>query len=247
VQRVLDIDLDFFVYDPVYWPPVDVRPDLDDHPVWSVDEAIAYLRGRCDLSVRLPGFVTENHGELFPLWRQALIDGRLRTPFHVTHLDAHADLGLGDAGYVYLLTELLLEEPENRWWPRMGFDGLNDGNHLAFAVACRWISDLVYVHGPGGGDDELAYVMRDFDPAASEIQLPLLTRVQIHDLQSQKSVVPERLEPAVPYHSIRSEAFETDRPFDFICLTRSPPFTPEAADELFDAIRESFIGPLFHT
>jgi hypothetical protein len=84
--------------------------------------------------------------------------------------------------------------------------------------------------------------MRDFDPETSEIHLPLLTQDQIHDLQSRKSVVPKRLEPVVPYRSIRSEA-ETDRPFDFICLTRSPPYTPEAADGLFDAIRESFIVP----
>ena len=63
------------------------------------------------------------------------MDGLLTPPFHVTHVDAHADLGLGDAGYVYLLTELLLEDPRDRWWPRTGTTGLNDANHLAFAIA----------------------------------------------------------------------------------------------------------------
>ena len=107
MTRILDLDLDFFVHEVVYWPDSDDRPDSDEHPVWAIDDVTAFLRGRCGLSGRLPGFVTENHGELFPRWRSAIRDGLLIAPFHVTHVDAHADLGLGDAGYVYLLTELL--------------------------------------------------------------------------------------------------------------------------------------------
>jgi hypothetical protein len=33
VQRVLDVDLDFFVEPPVYWPPADTRPSVDDGAV----------------------------------------------------------------------------------------------------------------------------------------------------------------------------------------------------------------------
>jgi hypothetical protein len=90
----------------------------------------------------------------------------------------------------------------------------------------------------------LAYVMRKFDPETSEVQLPVLTLDQVHDLQSQKPVVPERLEPVVPYRSILSEDFLADGLPDFICLTRSSPYTPASADFLFDAIRETFLAVL---
>jgi len=136
MQRVLDIDLDFFVQKVVYWPDPTVRTDPTEHPVWPTDDALAFLTERCGLRRALPGFVTENHGELFPRWRSAIADQLLVPPFHVTHVDAHADLGLGDAGYRYLLTDLLFQEVKDRQDPLVGpTTGLNDGNHLAFAIA----------------------------------------------------------------------------------------------------------------
>lgn len=245
MQRVLDIDLDFFVFEVVHWPDTSTRPDPDIHPVWSDSDALKFLRNRCKLLDRRPGFVTENHAELFPLWRTAIAHGTLVPPFHVTHVDAHADLGLGDAGYQYLLTELLHEPPEDRQYPSAGPSGLNDGNHLAFAIACRWIADLVYVYGEGGGGDELTLVMEGFDHAASHVQLATLTRQQIDSyLHRQGKPIPEHIEPAVPYRSTRWEKFLAEGAFDFVCLTRSPPYTPVTADPLFDRIKETFIDEI---
>jgi hypothetical protein len=244
MQRVLDIDLDFFVSDVLHWPDESSRPDPEEHQVWSNTDALTFLRDRCRLQGRRPGFVTENHAELFPLWRAAITRGMLVPPFHVTHIDVHADLGLGDVGYQYLLTELLREPPENRQYPSVGPSSLNDANHLAFAIACRWIADLVYVFGEGGGSDELPLVMQDFDPA-SHIQLATLSQQQISDyLYQQDKPTPEHLEPAVPYRSTRWEEFFAEGPFDFVCLTRSPPYTPVTADPLFDRIREAFIDEI---
>jgi hypothetical protein len=242
MQRVLDIDLDFFVSPVVYWPESDARPEPDEYEVWATDDALTFLRDQCGLTGRRPGMVTRNHGEVFPLWRDAIADGSLTAPFHVTHIDAHADLGLGDSGYLYLLTELLLLDPEDRQHPRTGTSGLNDGNHLAFAIACRWIADLVYVYGRGGGSDELTLVMEGFDRQASHVQLSTLTPQQIERyLHRQETPVPSHLEPRVPYRSTRWDKFSAEGPFDFVCLTRSPPYTPVTADPLFDVIRETFL------
>src|SRR3954451_4096317 len=114
MQRVLDIDLDFFVVPAAHYPDYESRLSADEYRVWPTDDALAFLRERCGLREKRPGFVTENHAELFPEWRGAIETGRLQPPFHVTHLDAHADLGLGDNGYSYLLTELLFRPPEER-------------------------------------------------------------------------------------------------------------------------------------
>jgi hypothetical protein len=97
----------------------------------------------CGLTGRLPGFVVEHHGELFARWRDATDAGVLRAPFHVTHVDAHADLGLRDAGYMHLLSDLLFRTPEHRRDPG---EHLNDGNYLIFAAGCRWLAGLDYVY-----------------------------------------------------------------------------------------------------
>ncbi len=99
----------------------------------------------CRITAKLPGFVVEHHAELFACWREAIARGAMQPPFSVSHVDGHADLGLGDSGYMYLMTELLFLRPEERQFPMTGPGGLDDGNWLAFAIACRWVGDLVYV------------------------------------------------------------------------------------------------------
>lgn len=241
VQRVLDIDLDFFVVPPLFWPDQRTRADASAHSVWPTSEVRHFLRNKCRIRSKSPGWVTENHGELFPLWRIAIDDGVLRPPFHVTHVDAHADLGLGDNGYWYLMTELLFEPVDRRRHPRTGDGGLNDANHLLYAVANRWIGELVYVFGEGGGSDELTYAMEGFDPKAQRLQLHAMAPAELDKLLHRGTPVVDRVEPAVPYRSTRWEQFEAAAPFDYVCLTRSPPYTPPTADSLFNVIVDEFI------
>src|SRR5215217_7718482 len=175
--RILGLDMDFFVSDVSYYrDPEGARLDPVEHPPWNLDLAVRFLEERCFLSQEhtLPGACVENHGELFWLWRELLETGKLTSPFHLTHVDAHADVGLGDAGYVYSLEEVMHLPPELRTNPKSGFSGLNDGNFLAFARACRWISSFTYVRHPCGGNDFLACYMKAFDPRADALQFVAL-------------------------------------------------------------------------
>jgi hypothetical protein len=250
VHRVLDIDLDFFVEPVIHWPLDDRRPSADEHSVWPTPDAIEFLEDRCGLVGRRPGFLTEQHDDLFPAWRDAIASGLLKPPFHVTHVDAHADLGLGDAGYMYLMTSLLLQEHEDRAYPAPppGRTGLTEGNFLLYAIACRWISDLVYVYGEGGGSDELLYAMQGFDSKARHIQLAAMSTAELQRLHlllvdgRRPEVL--QLEPAIPYRAGRWEEFRADQPYDFVCLTRSPRYTPRSADPLYDEIAAKFIEPV---
>jgi hypothetical protein len=249
VTRILDIDLDFFVQPVVHLPQDDSRPVSAEHTVWSTDRAFEFLTDRCGLTGRLPGILTEQHDELFPSWREAVRAQILQPPFDVTHVDAHADLGLGDSGYVYLMTSLLFAPPEERWnpTPPIGTTGLTEGNFLLFAIACRWVSSLEYVYGEGGGGDELHCVMAGFERSANQVRLAAMTPNAFRNWNfglSGREPAVTHLEPGVPYESGRWENFQAEAPFDFVCLTRSPRYTPTTADPLYAAIADAFIEPV---
>lgn len=216
--------------------------------MWSIDDALGFLRGPCGLRSPLPGFVTETHDELFTSWRKAISDGVLLPPFNVTHIDAHADLGNGDAGYKYIMTALLFSSPEERQFPSPGpgETGLTEGNFLLFAIACRWISQLEYVYGPGGGGDEIAAVMRGFDLKADAVQLAAMTKKNYRypKADGYATVPVAHLEPEVPYRSTKWDKFHAESTYDFACITRSPLYAPSTADPLYDEIIANFIKPI---
>lgn len=243
MTRILDIDLDFFVHDVAHWRTHDDnRLDPEEFPPWSIEDALNFLRDRCLLTEPLPGIVVERHGELFDRWRQAIDEGLLAPPFSITHVDAHADLGLGDVGYVYLLNEVLRRPVTERQHPTTGEGGLEDGNYLAFAIGCRWVRDLTYVFNKEDpGPDDL---MRDFDLDADAIQLACMTEKEIENavsLSPRRPSVIDHREPEVPFTHQPWPAFQASAPFDVICLARSAAFTPAASDTLFDEIRRQFI------
>jgi hypothetical protein len=248
VQRVLDIDLDFFVRGVAHHRRRDDgRLDPAEYCAWSMEHTLGFLHERCGLTSRLPGLVVEHHGELFGRWRDAIDAGVLRAPFHVTHVDAHADLDVGGTGYMYLLTELLFREPEDRRDPG---EHLKDCNYLVFAVGCRWLTALDYIynrpddrngHGPG---DINRMVMKDFNDNADQIQLAALTQQQMKDFAFVRDTEPVRLEPPIPFRALPWAQYTAHASFDLICLARSPEYTPDTCDPLFDEICERFIDDL---
>jgi hypothetical protein len=245
--QILDIDLDFFVHGVQHHVPSDgERLDDQHYPPWSLDEAMSFLRDRCGLTDRLPGFVVEHHGQLFPLWRDAIAAGDFPGSFHVTHVDAHADLGLGDAGYKQIMCDLMWRDPSERTQPHTGgMTGLGDGNYLAFAVAARWTEDLVYVHNDEGGHDLLVPHMRDYDHEASYLQMKALTDQEFDQmLWGTSKPEPQVADPPVPFRMVHWADFTADCPYDVVCLARSPGYTPAACDLIFDAIIDEFMDIL---
>lgn len=80
MQRVLDLDLDFFLEGVVHFPPDSERRDPSECPPLPVGEVLSFLRERCRLDRPIPGFVVEHHHELFSLWRAAIEAGQLVPP-----------------------------------------------------------------------------------------------------------------------------------------------------------------------
>jgi len=206
-----------------------------------MDDALSYLEDHLGLRAPMPGFVVEHHGELFSLWRRAIAKGALVAPFHLVHLDAHADLGFGETGHKYLLTEVMQLPPERRQYPEYGINKLTDGSFIAFAAACRWLSEIDYVFSPQGGSDLHPYLMEGFDPQADAIQLAALTPDQFRKVRDGEESLIETDEPRIPVRQVPRGEFHATMPYDFVCLCRSPALTPPTADPIFDEIRSRFI------
>jgi hypothetical protein len=249
MQRVLDIDLDFFLSDVAYYMDSEGERLVaaDGYEAWSVPDAMDFLRSECLLDGRRrPGYIVEHHGEMFFRWRDGIDAGLLVPPFHVTHVDAHADLGTGDAGWVPLMTEVLHLRPEDRARAPSTANAVADGNYLSFALACRWISALEFVHNEAWCGDLNILHMKDFELEADAIQLKAVSRDEYERIAYSFTELPAPcfLEPEVPFHCVGHSAFRAEAPYDLVCLCRSPGFTTVECDPIFDAIANALIDPL---
>lgn len=249
VTRILDIDLDFFLNKVRFWPGFG-RPLDSELRLWPLDEVQAFLENRCGLrrDRPLPGRIVEEHHEIFFDWRQRIQQGRLRPPFEVVHIDAHADLGFGDASVLYVVTELLSLPLDQRTFPHVGGrEGLGPGNYLLFAIACRWICRSTYVYHPGRYADLPERIVQLDAQGAGVIQLPWYGPRPLEALRQRWPDEPMAWEPPVAYREVAGPAYQnTEGPFDLLYIARSPAYTPLEADpllEIFGFYLEPAWGP----
>jgi hypothetical protein len=259
--RVLDLDLDFFLGGTAHYADsAGERPNADEYPPWPLDFAIAFLVEQCQLNGRRPGFVVEHHNELFYRWGEAIEAGQMTKPLEVVHVDAHADLGRGDASYAYLMGELAFEPIEDRYeilkarqpssrsqMLDLGNQALTDGNWLMFVLACGWLSNLTYVtnacaEASDGArpNDLMSVLMQDFDMQADYLQVVGTGEEFWLSGRGRPKVIDHR-DPPVPFTTSVWREYQASEPFDIVCLARSPEYTPAEADPIFDAIVERFI------
>ena len=115
-MRVLDIDLDFFLADCCPLAEPGRRPELAGHEPWNADGVTRFLEDQCglDASRPIPGRIFPTHDGALRLWEELIADGRLIAPFHVTHVDAHSDLGIGYPGPGFVLYNVISAPVERR-------------------------------------------------------------------------------------------------------------------------------------
>jgi len=249
VQRVLDIDLDFFL-NRIFNSDHEPRGRLNarDYAPDSIETARSYLHDHCGVprETTTPGFACEHHVDVWFHWRRLIRAGILRTPFEVIHVDAHADMGLGNNSCLYIAEELLAE-PVTKRRPPIGKDTwcVRDNNFIAYALACRWIGRLTYVTHPDCQDDVQWLHMKDFDTKSGFVQMkrfaPGFAERLDHFLDVKK--LPFEAEPEIPMNVVTRDDFRSDDPPDFIFLARSPNYTPPTADPLFEAL-STLIAPM---
>jgi hypothetical protein len=235
---ILDIDLDFFLSDIVigFLRILHRRPNKRYYKPWAEDRVRRFLEENCKLSTDhpLPGI---EHHEVFVDWRERVLSGKITPPFTVFHIDAHADLGMGDSAYMYLANNLLGKPPADRFYPKTDkSQGLLPSNYLLFAIACRWIDRLVYVYHHRGGRDVPEHIMRNHDSSSGHIQLKYYGQAATcHKVLSRNSS-PIQVEPEVEFVAVHGDVFEAERPFDMVYLAQSPKYSPRTSDALLEVI-----------
>ncbi len=244
-MRILDINLDFFLNKTPYNRPLYSNKRLSgrEYKPWNAVDVCNFLESRCGISKPVKGRVLKHHDEAFFFWKELISNDLLELPFDVVHSDSHADIGYGDLGCSYLMSELLHQPTERRQTPDCAFNAMNTGNYLDFTIACHWIKSLTYVNHDNIPRDLLPIYFKDFSIYSGYIELNKLDRDifdeicsgrRIHDTYESWRVI--GTEPPVPFYHVNLEDFINDKPFNFIVLAQSPSFTPIKSDDLIPVI-----------
>ena len=242
---VLDLDLDFFVHPTPFGWDTDAgkRASGAQFSVSPKREVREFLENRLGLSKERPVRASEasTHDGAFWYWRDEIASGRLVPPFEVVHVDNHSDLGMGDAGWLHLTTDVMRRELAERANPLR--DEVTEGNYLAFAIAAGWISTVRYVapacrfaaDGVYRHEDRMHSYFLDSNPDSGELALPM------NAAWSPFSFVDPKVlgrGPTIRFETLSAESFTAPGTFDSAFLAHSPQYTPKKADALLPLLRE---------
>lgn len=242
-MNIADIDLDIFLDDVCSIDrrsraPSTIRP-------WNEEQLRHFLEDQCgltrDLSSRRPkGLFVVHHDEAFQVLETLSQNGAV--PLTLIHIDAHSDLGtgFGDLSWSDIGVRLLGLPPKERKAAILhnGMERISPANYLAYALACRWLRSLTYVHHAQSGDDLMPFFFRDFDPACDVMQLRYVPRLREVHSREELRVLPHTLEPPVPFHKVQVDKYRAAEPFDYVFLCQSPGYTPLEADTLIPVFKD---------
>lgn len=241
-MRFLDIDLDAFLSSVVHWPEGG-RLDPEDFIPWSEERLRDFLERQCLLSRAAPirGWFVENHDGAFDVMRDLVTGGS--GSLEVVHVDAHADLGMGDPSWVDMIHHVAKPLAARRY-PKRATQGLNLGSWLGYALAAEFVSDLTYVYPAGYGDDLPPLYFPGGNKAAGCFEMKAYTRTGlpmngcVPDYHKLYELEPDVALARVPFRMITLDAFAAEAPFAVGLLCRSPDYTPESSDALIPIIKE---------
>ncbi|MBX4898691.1 hypothetical protein [Rhizobium bangladeshense] len=233
-----DIDLDIFLDDVSC---LDRRPRAPSTVgVWDEKRLRAFLEEKCRLSrhtlqARPRGSFIVHHDAALEIFEDLYCKGT--NPLSVIHIDAHSDLGTGFGDLSWMdIGERILGVPAGERtsdFARCRGTRVSPANYLSFALACRWISSLTYVHHPLSDDDLMPFFFKDFDTESGVIEMRHIPS-GIRQARSKHELreLPHELEPKITFRREQVDRFRADAPFDHVILCQSPGYTPIEADVL---------------
>ncbi|MFW9782022.1 MAG: UPF0489 family protein [Candidatus Heimdallarchaeota archaeon] len=239
MDRILDIDLDFFLNKVSEAREDEKRLKKKHYYPWNKITLESFLENRCHLSKknRIPGRIVNKHQKAFFFWREMFVNQKIKIPFELVHIDAHTDIGVADWGWVYITSELLHKPIEERIYPNESIlTGINEANYIAFALACRWIKKLRFIIHPDWENDLIEVHFKNFDIESGFLQLKKYDRNELLEkgFEIENSL---ELEPEVPVEFIPIHEYKNTYPFNILTLSKSKNYTPKASDKLIKVIK----------
>ena len=233
MMRVLDIDLDFFLNDVCPFADAGQRPDVTGREPWKKEDVEHFLESRLLLSKTrpIPGRVFETHDQALDFWKDLMEKNLLTAPFHVTHVDAHTDLGIVQKGYPFVRHNVLSRPVDRRVQLAEYREKvqLNEANYLAFAIGFRWISALENIRNPKSRPDFPKEMLTGSDSPAIQLKsaFPQLFEAKFGS------------EPIIPYSEYPTgDDYQAPIPFDCMSVAISPRYAPKEADELIEVFEQ---------
>lgn len=244
-MRILDIDMDFFLDGIAHWQNGEDRLSDEDFKPWKEEEFIRFLEDKCLLSKDTPikGRIIKEHNEAFLFWDELIKENYLRKPFHVTHIDAHSDTGLGDSGYTYIMGELMLQPIEKRR-ELLKLDKVWMGNYLSYVMACGWVSDINFVVPEFWDNEMFSGHLKNFSDDSMAFQFKGFKNIDIgmsYERIIRGKITPDTLDDEIPFKIIRNNEYQAEEKYDYIVFCQSPSYTPKKADYMLEAIKPYII------
>lgn len=241
-MKILDIDMDFFLDGIAHFISGDDRLSDEDYKPWNEEDFRNFLEQNCLLSKENPikGRVIKEHNEAFFFWDELLDKEILKKPFHVTHIDAHSDTGLGDSGYTYILGELMLLPLEKRR-EMLNLEKVWMGNYLSYAMACGWISDINFVVPEIWDTEIMTCYLKDFSDDSMAFQFKGYEGGDIgmrYERITRGAIPHKTVDEEIPFRIYRNKEFQAVEKFDYVIFCQSPSYTPKNADYMLEVIRE---------
>jgi hypothetical protein len=88
-MNVLDLDIDFFIQNPVYFN----KNSLDDNSAYSFPEIDDFLKNKCNLHEQIPGSGVVHHKDIYHILVDKIRNEEIIGPLEWIHIDSHSDLG----------------------------------------------------------------------------------------------------------------------------------------------------------
>ncbi|VDN47059.1 conserved protein of unknown function [Petrocella atlantisensis] len=240
-MRILDLDLDFFLDSKANGINLTsgLRLESEYYKPDSKEAVREFLTTKCGLNSnsKVNGCLYTHHDEVFYDIRSKIESGIITEPFDIDHIDAHADLGLGDCTHVYVMTELIHEIPSQRLYPRES--EINPGNFLLYLVISRWVANLTYVYHPDTYHMDFPHSLFRGGVGASCI-LEVKKYSKGTDVTNRKNE-PVGIDEPIIINSVSRVDFNAAGAYDFVYLTQSPEFTPIESDELISVFEEFIV------
>ncbi|MFX0010784.1 MAG: UPF0489 family protein [Candidatus Hermodarchaeota archaeon] len=240
MDRILDIDLDFFLNKVSDSREDNKRLKKNKYQPWSKKSLRSFLENRCNFTAknRVPGRVVKQHHHAFFFWRELIHSGKIQTPFELVHMDAHSDIGVADWGWIYLTSELLLKSVEERMNPEKSIlFGINEGNYLAFTLACRWIKKLTFVTHPKWKTDLIEVYFKNFNLSSGFFQLKKFKKEELLSKGFDEELEALGLEPEIPVEFVPLLEYKESQSFTLLTLSHSKTFTPRSSDKLIKVVK----------